>query len=72
MLKKFLTQHLRSVDEGYFAHMFEAMYYGIILIVAGIICIIHSILPFIFTSYASRKIVYILRRIEKRYHKKLL
>lgn len=66
-LFKLFTSHPNSVGEGYFAHLAEAMHCGIVMVLAGIACIIHAILPFLFTSIASDKMVYIIKRLETRY-----
>ncbi len=48
--------HLRSVDEDYLEHMHFASRVGRILIVAGICCLIHSLIPALFPTSASRRI----------------
>ncbi len=48
--------HLHSVDEDYLEHMRFASRVGGILIVAGICCLIHSLIPALFPTSASRRI----------------
>ena len=59
-------KHLRLVNEGYFKHLIEAWLFVTILIFAAVVCFIHSILPFLFQSTASKKIQWILNRTNER------
>lgn len=59
-------KHLRLVNEGYFKHLIEAWLVVATLIFAAVICFIHSILPFLFQSTASKKIQWILNRTNER------
>lgn len=47
------TQHPHSVQETYWEHFSFAVRCGARMIMAGLICIIHAIFPFIFTTTAS-------------------
>lgn len=50
------TRHPQSVGETYVQHMLHALGFGVRMILAGIACIIHAFLPFLFVSTASRAI----------------
>ncbi len=48
--------HLSSVKESYFEHMFVAFRYGFSCIVAGVMALIHGLIPACFQEAASRKV----------------
>lgn len=48
-----LFAHLEEVDETYGEHMVHAGGYGVSLLVAGLACLIHAILPFAFERTGS-------------------
>tara|TARA_B110000858_G_C17532462_1_gene349846 strand:+ start:61 stop:315 length:255 start_codon:yes stop_codon:yes gene_type:complete len=56
MLKEFkelLTNHIRSVDETYFEHMYNSFAFSIIFALSAVILIIHGVFPFLFKTTAS-------------------
>ena len=55
MIKK-SKQHLYSVNESYFKHMKVAVKVGLNMILAGLMALIHALIPGIFQSNASNKI----------------
>ena len=55
MIKK-SKQHLYSVNESYFKHMKVAVKVGLYMILAGLMALIHALIPGIFQSNASNKI----------------
>ena len=55
MIKK-SKQHLYSVNESYFKHMKVAVKVGFNMILAGLMALIHALIPGIFQSNASNKI----------------
>ena len=59
-------KHLKLVNENYFKHIIEAWLVSIGFIIAGIICFIHSIFPFIFQTTASNMVKNIINRTNKR------
>lgn len=59
-------RHLKLVNENYFKHMLEAWLIVITFIGAGLICFIHSILPFLFQTTASTMVKNIIARTNKR------
>lgn len=48
--------HPASVGEGYFEHFTAALRFGGLLVLAGGVCWIHALLPFLFTETASRMV----------------
>jgi len=49
-------EHLAAVDEDYLEHMRFAGTVGGILLVAGLCCLVHSMVPALFPTSASRRI----------------
>lgn len=47
------TEHPASVSENYFQHLLMAWTFGIRMIVGGLVCLIHGLLPFVFCTAAS-------------------
>jgi hypothetical protein len=50
------TEHPASVGESYTEHLFRAVYFGARMVFAGIACLIHAVLPFLFVHTGSRAI----------------
>ena len=50
------TNHLSEVGETYFEHLYRALKVSFILLFTALVCFIHSILPFLFTTFVSNKI----------------
>jgi hypothetical protein len=50
------TQHPASVGESYGEHLFRAVYFGSRMVFAGVACLVHGILPFLFVRTGSRAI----------------
>ena len=50
------TNHLSEVGETYFEHLYRALKVSFILLLTALVCFIHSILPFLFTTFVSNKI----------------
>ena len=59
-------KHLKEVNENYFKHFLEALLIVFVLFAAGLLCLIHSVFPFIFTNTSSNMIKNILKRTESR------
>ena len=53
MLKALFCDHPASVDETYTEHMAAASGFALRLFVAGVVCSVHAILPFLFEKTAS-------------------
>ena len=50
------TEHPASVGESYLEHLLRAMYFGIRMVFAGVACLVHGVLPFLFVRTGSRAI----------------
>lgn len=50
------TEHPASVGESYTQHLFRAVYFGVRMVFAGIACLVHGVLPFLFVRTGSRAI----------------
>ncbi len=48
--------HLEEAGENYFQHFSRAIILSLNLLIMSIVCLVHSLLPFIFTTYVSDKI----------------
>ena len=53
MLKALFCDHPASVDETYTEHMAAAGGFALRLFMAGLVCTVHAILPFLFEKTAS-------------------
>jgi hypothetical protein len=49
-------EHLSSVNEGYFKHMFFALRFSFGCLAAAFYAAVHAIFPFAFKTTASKKI----------------
>jgi hypothetical protein len=58
--------HLVQVGESYFQHMRFAATVGRLLVGAGIACLLHAILPGLFTDKASRTIRHLAAVLDRR------
>ena len=50
------TEHPASVGESYTEHLLRAIYFGARMVFAGIACLVHAVLPFLFVHTGSRAI----------------
>ena len=60
------THHPHSINESYFEHMSQALYYGFKMIISGVAALIHAVFPFIFEATASNSAREIIRDIDQR------
>ena len=63
---KLFTDHPQRVGETYFQHFRFAAKTGLLLLMAGAACLIHSVFPFVFTRTASQTIQRIHNDLQKR------
>ena len=56
MLRRLFTEHPASVDETYLEHMGAATSFGTHMILAGLACLVHAVLPFLFIKTGSQAI----------------
>ena len=50
------TEHPASVNETYGQHLHSATSFGVRMVVGGLACLVHGLLPFLFTSTGSNTI----------------
>ena len=50
------TEHPASVGESYGEHLGQALGFGTRMVLAGLACLIHGVLPFLFVRTGSRTI----------------
>jgi hypothetical protein len=50
------TDHPASVGESYGVHLLRAVSFGTRMVFAGIACLVHGVLPFLFVRTGSRAI----------------
>lgn len=53
MFRALFTEHPASVDETYGEHMRAAGGFGVRMIGAGLACLVHALLPFLFVKTGS-------------------
>lgn len=63
------TKHPESVGETYGEHFASASYFGLRMIGAGVLCLIHGLLPFLFTTNGSRTIIHLHERMVTNRHR---
>lgn len=56
IIEKLFIDHPSSVDETYFEHMQMASSFGISMVLGGLACIVHGLLPFAFETTGSKTI----------------
>ena len=61
-LMSYFTRHLHSVDESYLEHARHALGFSAGLLVGGVVCLVHALLPFLFERTGSD----IIRRLHGR------
>ena len=53
LFRSLFTEHPASVDETYLEHFGSALYFGTKMIIAGVACVVHGVLPAVFVSRGS-------------------
>ncbi|MCZ8130292.1 MAG: DUF6356 family protein [Steroidobacteraceae bacterium] len=56
MLKKLFSEHPASVGETYGQHLANATGFGLRMVMGGLACLLHGLLPFLFVKTGSRAI----------------
>ena len=54
VLAQLFTRHPASVGETYLQHLRAAATFGLRMLVGGLACVVHALLPFLFERTASR------------------
>jgi Family of unknown function (DUF6356) len=57
LLDRAFLEHPRSLGESYWQHQQRAMTFGVTMILAGIACAIHALIPVLFEHSASTAVV---------------
>lgn len=52
----FLTDHLDEVGESYWEHMLKATGFAVAMLVGGVACLVHALLPFLFVRTGSARV----------------
>ena len=55
-MNRLFTEHPQSVGESYPEHMGVAFGFGARMVLAGLACMVHGVLPFLFVKTGSRTI----------------
>jgi hypothetical protein len=55
-IPKLLTAHPAAVGESYLGHLCAALTFGVRMLGAGLACMVHAFLPFLFVDTGSRTI----------------
>ncbi|MEP5938385.1 MAG: DUF6356 family protein [Erythrobacter sp.] len=55
-MKRFFTEHPRSIGETYGEHLQHATGFGLRMMAGGLACILHGLLPFLFVKTGSKQI----------------
>lgn len=55
-LMRAFNDHPASVGESYFEHLLQAIGFGTRMVFAGLACLVHGLLPFMFVRTGSRAI----------------
>ena len=50
LIQRLFREHPESVGESYLEHLFQASYFGVRMLLAGLACLVHAILPCFFTT----------------------
>jgi len=66
---KHFTDHPASVGETYTEHMGQAASFGFRLLLAGVACLVHAVLPFLFVRTGSRAIAELNERMILKRHR---
>ena len=53
-IARLFTQHPASVGETYLQHLRTALGFGFRMLIAGLACVVHALLPCLFECTASR------------------
>jgi hypothetical protein len=56
MFNRLFLEHPRSVGEGYWEHQRKAWWFAAALLASGIACLIHGLVPALFTWTGSRTV----------------
>ncbi|MDG2243378.1 MAG: DUF6356 family protein [Rhodospirillaceae bacterium] len=53
-LKRLFSEHPKSVNETYLEHLMFATGFGLRMLIGGLACVVHGLLPFLFKRTGSQ------------------
>ena len=56
MIRKAFTEHPESIGETYGQHLVHASGFGVRMMIGGMACVLHGVLPFLFVKTGSKQI----------------
>ena len=56
MITRWMTAHPASVGESYVSHLGFALRFGATMVLGGLACMVHGVLPFCLTTSGSRRV----------------
>ena len=62
-IRALFTGHPASIGESYVEHLIHAAHFSVRLLAAGIACLIHAVMPFLFVQTASRVVMQLHERM---------
>jgi uncharacterized membrane protein len=62
-MNRLFTEHPQSVGESYTEHMGVAFSFGWRMVLAGLACLVHAVLPFMFVKTGSQTIAVLYDRM---------
>jgi hypothetical protein len=65
-MKNIFTEHPHSVGESYWMHLYFAGVFGGKMVIGGLACLIHAVLPFAFKKTGSYFLLKLTRRFVER------
>jgi hypothetical protein len=63
MIERYFTQHPHSIGESYGEHLQTAGSFGMTMIVAGMACLVHALIPGLFIKTGSSAIARLHQRM---------
>jgi hypothetical protein len=63
---RLFTEHPESVGESYLRHLVSAVSFGLRMLLGGMACLTHALLPFLFTHTGSDCVADLYRRMTSR------
>ena len=62
-MHRIFVQHPQSVGESYLEHQRHALTFGATMVLAGLACIVHALIPALFLSTGSRSVTRLYERM---------
>ena len=50
LIQRLSLEHSESLGKPYLEHLFQASYFGVRMLVAGLACLVHAVLPCLFKT----------------------